>query len=140
MGTVTYTAKRSVIPGHTAGLSYTLEIDMASLPPFRARRASTHKALDGNTIETVLQNITKGWSVVTDQITLDPNEDLPAEWEEFIDSVSGGEQFELDVLGSIAIPRNVQDVKLREGAPGQFSRVGARSDRMTLSFNVQVVN
>jgi hypothetical protein len=137
MAVFTYTAKRSVIAGHTAGLSYSLEIGVQTLSPTQNRRSNTKTALDGVTSQTRLHNIVKGWSINTAFIDLDPTEELPEEWVEFIDSVSGGETFQLDALGTIATPNNLVSVKLRAQSQPSLARV---ENQQVMTQRIEVIN
>jgi hypothetical protein len=136
MAVFTYFAKRSIIGGHTLGDDYSIEIDLQTIDPKRASRTAKKTALNGTTIETVYQNNTEGWSILTDHIALGASEDLPLEWVEFLDSVAGGEAFDFDALGTIASPRNVQSVKMQGNS--QFQRVGT-TQNMTVSFDMLVI-
>lgn len=136
MANFVYTAKRSLIAGHVVDDSYSLEIDLQTVDPQRKRSQTRKVALDGVTMQTTFNNTTEGWAILTDHIALEASEDLPLAWIEFLDSVSGGEQFQFDAFGTDAVPRNLQEVKLT--STPQFQRIGA-TQNMTVSFEMLVV-
>jgi hypothetical protein len=139
MGAITYEAKRSLIPGHVENDLYDLETDFQAINPRKKSTSFSKTPLDGVSIQTVFHNIVDGWNLRSGHITPDANDDLPADWVEFMDSVLDGSTFTLDVLGSIAAPRNPQTVKLRQNSQFGIGRVGTLN-RFIINFDVVVVS
>jgi hypothetical protein len=123
MATITYTAKRSVISGHTAGTVYDIEIDFAKFDPSKERHIETAVSLSGNT-QTRLHRIDNLYDIETDSIP----EALQPQVEEFFDSVAGGELFTIDLFGVTYIVRITDDPK--------FTRA-ATTRRFSYSFRVR---
>ena len=99
MGVLTYTAKRNVIGGHTAGLSYKIEtafqINDASTKEFGTQR----DALGGD-VEYELDRIDDLISLKSDVVV----ESDKLLWKEFTTSVQAREAFTVDLTGTIAAP------------------------------------
>lgn len=131
MSAITYTAKRNLIAGHSAGTSYSLETNARGLDPSDKIVGSEGVSLDGTT-EGVLDRVEQLWQVTTGAIT---SADLAA-WREFFASVGAKESFTFDAYGSIATPDNAQTVLL-EGSP-QYRRI-KRLSAFTISFKVRVL-
>lgn len=99
MAYVTYTAKRSLISGHTVDTSYTIDFDPAVAEKSRKRQVEQQTSL-GGTRDTLLHRIEYSYECGTDAV----HHDSVAAWEEFLDSVAGGESFVLDMYGTSAVP------------------------------------
>lgn len=99
MAYVTYTAARSLIAGHSVGTSYTINFDPAVAEKSRKRQAEQQTSL-GGTRDTLLHRIEYRYECGTDAV----HSSSVAELEEFLDSVSGGETFVLDMYGTSAVP------------------------------------
>lgn len=106
MGTITYTAQRSLVSGHTAGTEYALEVPFEEWTPQSQPNTDETESLSGR-VFTTLHRIDKMWRVgimeTEDQAVLD-------QMEEFFDSVAAGEVFTINALGT---PRVVKI----QGAP-----------------------
>jgi len=98
---ITYIAKRGVISGHTASMSYNLETSAMDVTPSHSADMSSNITLDGTT-ESLLNRIDKSYSVSTGWIA---SSSVDAWWE-FIDSVAAAETFTFDAVGTIAVPVN----------------------------------
>lgn len=107
MAAITYTARRSLVPGHVEGEEYSLEVAMSAIDPTTDAERDDHVALDGTT-ESLLTRIDKLWRFRT--IPLE--EPVAAQMREFLDSVLGGEAFVIDPYGTIADPIQPLTVKL----------------------------
>lgn len=112
MPSVTYTAKRRVISGHTAGVSYSVDFDADVLQPNFPQKVDHVEALDGSR-DTLLWNVRETWSVTVTAIAA---AQLNA-WLEFLQSVVGGESFTFDPYGTAAAPVSPLTVELE----GEFS-------------------
>lgn len=112
MTAITYTAKRSLISGHTVDTSYNLETSAVDVTPSHAPdTAAKNVTLDGTT-EVILNRIDKTYQVTTGWIA---SASLDSWWE-FFDSVGAAEAFTFDAFGTIASPDNPLSVIL-EGEP-----------------------
>lgn len=97
MAYVTYTAvdRGSLVSGHSDGTSYSLDFRAASINRARGRDAEESVSLSGKT-ETLFNRQDKTWTITTTHV-----EDADfGQWEEFLDSVAGGESFTLDPYAS----------------------------------------
>lgn len=127
MTAITYTAKNSLVSGHTAGTSYDLEPKLYSHAPRFNSVGHTQQAIDG-TKETNISRREKYHDLFIGNIT----ESGLDNYYEFFDSVDGAESFTLDVSGSIASPVNAISVQL-EGSP-VITRLGTLDN-----FRIQLV-
>lgn len=93
---ITYLAKRKLATGHTAAVSYDLDMYTTEATRTLTARRKTNEALDGSE-ENVLLNVKSTWSVTTDQYTRAGSAPTPRDLiEEFFASVMGGESFTFD--------------------------------------------
>jgi hypothetical protein len=93
---ITYTAKRKIASGHTAGNSYTLDMLTTEAQRTLVPRRKTNEALDSSE-ENVLLNIKSLWSVTTDQYKRSGSAPTARDLlEEFFASVMAGELFVFD--------------------------------------------
>ena len=92
----TYTAKRSVQSGHTAGNSYTLSIDLQQFDRASRIQGTQRTALDGTTV-TIAHREETDISIATDLVAANGT-GTPSylDMREFLDSVKGGELFTID--------------------------------------------
>lgn len=123
MGTIIYTAKRSLAPGHLLGDEYGLEIGiMDDAQRSTAVEKETQRALGGAT-ETLRHRSDVNWT-----LTLEPQRgvDMPF-LREFLDSTDGGEPFRMDIYGQYG-----QFVNVRRTDSGYtespFMRAGSAAD------------
>lgn len=95
MACVRYTATRSVIAGHTAGVAYELNLQLSDLE--RQRNPAREQAVSiGGRRETIYHRAEITWRARTIPLSLTE----VAAMREFLDSVEAGEQFEFDPYGS----------------------------------------
>jgi hypothetical protein len=138
MAVFTYTAKRSVVAGHTVGAEYSLEISIQPSP--RAREiVKTEQRSRGGATETIYHR-----ADVTRQITLRPiRASELAAVHEFLDSVEGGESFGFDMYGTIAAPHNlVTCIRIDEALEDTIRAVGGALDASaiyTITFKIREV-
>lgn len=127
---VEYTAKRSIISGHTSGNNYQIEFEAERIDPKSNKNTKKNESLSGAT-EVVFYSINKSWSMTTIPL---PESDK-AEWDEFLDSVAGGEDFVLSPYGTVAVPGTIYTVFI----DGNYntSRVGTER-YFTFSFDARV--
>lgn len=109
MAAIYYTAKRSLVSGHTADTAYSFDIGMMGLTPSSKAQRTEHKSISGH-VETWLDNIEKSRAFLTDLV--DKNEALYGVMWEFLDSCLGGETFTIDEYGTVAVPDNPISVAL----------------------------
>lgn len=88
---ITYTAKRSLIAGHTFGEEYTLTFDILAFDPDYPVSKEESTTLNG-TIEALLNRIEERWRVTA--FAIEPAN--RAQWREFIDSVAAREPFVME--------------------------------------------
>jgi len=118
MTTITYTAKRDLAGGHTAGTNYNLEFGAEKLARSQKIIRKQNASL-GLLRETIYYGKNQFWDVTTDYID---ESDLPF-WREWFASVAGGEVFQFDAYGTIAVPDN-QITVLLDTETYRESRVG----------------
>ncbi len=96
---VTYTAKRSLVSGHTADVSYSLEFSASVID--RSNRVERHtiQSMGGNT-ESLRVRKDVIYQVEPNYIT-EANLD---DWREFLDSTDNCEAFVFDPTGTVAVP------------------------------------
>ena len=128
MPVITYTAKRSLIGGHTVGLSYKIETQFHARPRGTAFSGERRVTLDG-TPESWLDDIVRRYQILSDYIAPAA---LP-NWREFLDSVINGEYFQIDFTGTIASPGTDVSVWM-ESTQWEEREVGA----LYRQFNFQV--
>tara|TARA_Y100000310_G_scaffold343941_1_gene454058 strand:- start:3080 stop:3508 length:429 start_codon:yes stop_codon:yes gene_type:complete len=103
MSGITYTAKRALIAGHSADVSYDMDINMEIINPDDESISDVaHVALDGST-EGLFYAIQTGYTLKTVPLGDDANGDF-AKMRELIQSVAGSAQFTFDPYGTIASP------------------------------------
>lgn len=101
MSFITYTAKRGLVVGHTVGTDYNLEFgiqqnDKSGKTKKKENRGKGQSAL----VETLRFHHERFLSVKTlyiDEVDLE-------NWQEWFQSVDGGEAFTYDPTGTIAVP------------------------------------
>lgn len=91
-------------PPHSAGNSYSIDVKMSGFIESIETPKTVHVSL-GAKVETVLKRASKDITAVF----LWPHE-LNNDMEEFLFSIAGGESFQLDPYGTIAVPDSVLDV------------------------------
>ena len=91
MALITYTAKRSLIPNHTAGEEYTIDLPIEDWTPESEPETNSVTSLGGKKFE-LLHRIEKSWSVGS---TPTDDSSLIDVLDEFFDSVAAGEIFDI---------------------------------------------
>jgi hypothetical protein len=99
MASVTYIAKRRLIPGRIVGFEYDLDIEPAVLDLSDEADSSAHISLSGKT-ETVFNRLDETWSVTT--VPLDMAGMLA--FREFLASASDGQTITFDPYGTANAP------------------------------------
>ena len=140
MTAVTYTAKRSLISGHSAGSTYSLNLSVLVSSPGFSRDVNnvTNESINGS------QETLRFFATKTYQVNLAPlkgGSPLNAVLE-FLDSVEGLETFTWDFYGTVAVPNAAVTAQLEKGGY-QLARynplgAGGATDDFTLSFRVRV--
>ena len=140
MAAVTYTAKRSLIAGHTAGASYSLDLRIVEggLTVSRKVGSETQRSLSDKT-ETLYYFGKTGWAATA--LVLDSTE--RAALAEFLHSVEAGESFTFSPYGTIAAMGTTYTVR-RVAAAYTFERLdgtGAtpNDDAMRVAFDLEEV-
>lgn len=98
MAHIVYTAKRSVTDSHSIDTEYEFEIALNKFERSAKREQETAPSLAGVRF-TVLHRIDVFYDVSTIPIK---DTDAIDQMREFLDSVAGGEEFSIDVFGTIA--------------------------------------
>ena len=114
MTAITYTAKRSVIAGHTAGTDYSIDVVLEQADKSVRPVVDQQRSISGAQ-ETLLHRVDVTWQIVIGSIN---NAGLPA-MREFLDSVYAGEAFIIDIYGSVATADSPINV---EATPGYQER------------------
>lgn len=110
MAYVTYTAKRSLIAGHSADVAYSIEFDASVIDRSNKVIRNSVMSLGGNT-----ESLRVRKDVIYD---VEPNyitEANIAQWREFMDSVDNFETFVFDPTGTVASPSNPISVEVESG-------------------------
>ena len=127
---IDYTAKRSVQGGHTADLDYSIEVVVSQADRSQMTVGAQAVALSGNTVTTVHRRQSK-YTLKTDLISTATTPDID-DMREFLDSVSSGETFQLDISGA-----SVDYILDSISNPYTESRVG--NSYFTYSFTVRAL-
>lgn len=119
MGTVTYIAKRSLLPTHSINDTYSLDIGLVEAVKTRRVEKSQPRSKGGN-IETLYHRADVEWS-----LTFAPVRGYElAQLLEFLDSTESGDVFTVDIYGTAAAPIAMK--RTDEGYTLQpFMRVGS---------------
>jgi len=119
-----YTALRNLATGHTLSADYEIAIPAWEVDPEFKPETSANTSLNGQ-VETELYRIDTRWAVLTDLI--DSGQDLE-NFEEFLFSVSGGEDFTFDPDSDVATVAvnplscilDTRTIRRRRPSPGKF--------------------
>lgn len=137
MTAVTYTAKRSLIPGHSANTSYSIDLPVVTMPVSRQVDRERQQSISGNR-ETIRFYACELWDV-----TLAVQYGTAAaQVKEFLDSVEAGEPFTFDPYGSANTPHNPMTGEIESSGynSGREPRgQGGANDGVRRSFQVRVM-
>lgn len=122
-----YTAALKLIPGHTAGTDYQIEVPLAQADPV-TRRVGPQQPTTGGTPETEVFYTEDVWVLLTQPLKHFEDANQAGQMREFLASVIDGSPFTLDVYGSIASPDDPQvwtfdGTSYRERREGNMLRV-----------------
>ena len=131
MSSVTYTAKRRIISGHTIDTEYDIDFDSTLLDQQMRLVGSQSVSLSGTT-EGINNRVSDIWTVRT-EIFADASLDS---WKEFLASVAAAETFTFDAYGTSGSPDNAQSVIL-EGQPS-ITRMD-KAMKYQITFTVRVL-
>lgn len=130
MTAVTYTAKRKLISGHTAGTAYSLNLSLSQCDPMADPKGNLQVTMNGEAWGQ-LDYIEESYKCRLN--LLNSSTEWPAV-QEFLFSCMGFEVFSFDRTGSVAVP--VQPVNcILVGKPSMSERAGY----VTVSFEVRVL-
>ena len=134
MSTFIYTAKRSLIPGHIADQTYTLDIEATSAPKNRTVDKSEVRAKGGVT-ETLYHSADTEWSITFEPVSGAKLDALT----EFLHSTESGESFQMQIYNTsssfVSAMRSDDGYALQE-----FMLVGAETrDLFQTSISVRAV-
>jgi len=130
MAAITYTAidRGDLITGHSELTEYSFDVPVEQFQKNTRREQSTVSSLSGRRV-TTLHRLDTTFTVSTvetdDQTSID-------NMREFLSSVAAGEEFTIDVFGSVLTPDNPITFKL----DGDY---GERLNIISYSFNFKVV-
>ena len=130
MSVITYTAnaRATLMSGHTAGVSYSFEINFMQHDKKYLSPKTAHQSL-GGVVETVLRSTTDEVDITMGLYDSTDVEQI----EEFIKSVAAGETFTIDLDGTIATPDAPLNAVIN-GNGHKPQRYGPRT--YSLSFSV----
>lgn len=97
---IDYTAKRSIQAGHSSGTGYTINIDLTQSDRMSSITGTQNKSINGSTVTVVNDDVTE-YQITTVAVGTSTTPDID-DMREFMDSVKGGETFQLDISGSSA--------------------------------------
>jgi hypothetical protein len=133
---VTYIATRSLIPGHTLGTPYSLEVCLVSADPTIEGRRVDQVALSGRR-ESLFWHKRDGFAITIGHFSEVSSENDAVL--EFLDSTMGGESFTFDMWGVTGDPDDPRTVRTTElySATRAVQQPGAGTDLITYSFNLE---
>lgn len=111
MPSITYTALRSVQPGHTIGLNYSFDFQPMQLDASTNTVANVSKSISGK-VQHVIEHRDKLIDVVTDYYAT--SEAMFLNFREFLESVDEFETFTFDRYGTVASPVDPKQVELTQ--------------------------
>lgn len=134
MSVITYIAKRNVMPSHTEGNEYIIEVPMVAIDRRVNAIRYTHKSLTG-VRETWLHRLDKLVDLTTKYLA--PGDLVtPDHLREFLESVAGGEEFTIDLYGTINNPRNPLSAVMESANYREQRR--STTDEIAFSFQIEV--
>jgi hypothetical protein len=134
MTAVQYTARRSLVPGHTDGTTYDLDVRLSRIDGSDKRIGESHKSLSGKRMY-IHHRVDE--TISCSSIAL--NETDKNLYQEFLKSVNAGEQFLFDELGSVASPDNPVLATLASKSNYTIQRINISPDLFRVSFSVELV-
>lgn len=126
-----YTALRDLMSGHSVSSDYSFDGSLSSLQKRPNVIKKSHVTLGGN-VETVVNRR----ELIYSASTIIEDGDDADQWLEFLSSVDGGEQFQVDINGTVASSDNIQNAIL-EGNFRETFITG--SNAKTFSFTFRIV-
>jgi hypothetical protein len=137
MTAVTYTARRSLIAGHSINVSYSLDLRVVSMPIDREPNVTTQTTLDGN------QEAIRFYGCEYYNVSLAVHTASQIlQLKEFLDSVEAKESFTFDPYGSANVPAGPLTATM-DSAGYQFTREplgqGGANDSYRATFRVRVL-
>lgn len=137
MTAVTYTAKRSLVAGHVAGSSYTIDIPVVSMPINRVPNKRIQESLS-LVRETIYLSTHETWEVQTALLNQSKTEAV----KEFLDSVEDGTVFSFDPYGRANTPHNPLTAEIESSGYSQTREArgqGGANDSFRFTFTVRVI-
>ena len=133
MTAFTYTALRSLAPGHTLGVDYSIDFNARELSPKDDPKMTESVSISGRT-QTTVEREEERFMLQSDQLLV--GSIAYANLLEFLKSVNQGEPFTFDAYGSVLSPDNPQPAKLVKSFDRQ--RVG-QSPEFIFSFQLRIL-
>lgn len=107
MSVIYYIAKRNLMTGHVVDTPYSFDIGFRHYHDTPVSE-TVNKATWSGVRQTVIRRVDVFWDFETELL----ENTLREQFEEFIYSVLGGEEFSIDVFGSLAVPGTSFNCKL----------------------------
>lgn len=132
MSAFSYTAKRDLVSGHTAGSTYSFDLACSAYNrTFNAERSQS-RSLSGIS-ETLLARIDTGYKITSTLLV--ENSAAHLQLREFLSSVLGGESFMFDRYGSVATPVSATQCEIVSDSLSE-ARHGT-TDYLAITFEVR---
>lgn len=125
-----YTAQRELMSGHIVGDSYSFDGPLSALQRKNKVKKKEIVSLGGN-VETVVNRrevFYRCSSLIEDGIEAE-------QWLEFLSSVDGGEQFQVDLTGTVAVPGTLRPAILSKDFTQNFI-VGSNAYKFSFTFRL----
>lgn len=121
MGTLVYTAKRSLAAGHMVNGTYSIDVDVTEAVRSRSVQKSAVRSLGGS-VEVLRNYADTQWHITFEPLSGARLEQL----REFLDSTDAGEAFTLDIYGNDASRKTLK--RMDDGySEDPFMRRGSES-------------
>lgn len=123
---ITYTAKRNLIQGHTAGIEYELDCELLEFNPSEKIEKFESTTISGIT-ESLLSRIDERWSLKVYAI----DSQSRMQWREFFASVAASEEF--------IVEEDEMELTVTLDGQYRYERIEATED-FNISFSILVKN
>lgn len=137
MTAVTYTAKRSLIPGHSVNTIYSMNLPVVSMPTSRQVDNERQQSINGNR-ETIRFYACEMWDVSLAVLY----GTAASQVKEFLDSVEDGEPFTFDPYGTANTPHTPLsgEIESKGYTRGREPKgQGGSTDGQRFAFQVRVM-
>lgn len=97
---IIYTAKRNLISGHSADTEYEFDVNVSGYDRTSKPNSETSVSIDQSAVQTLLHGIEESYAIRT--IPLPDTSTKALQMREFLDSVVSGEDFTVDLYGTVS--------------------------------------